>query len=272
MCFNETDRLFDAIVPIYNEYMEECPLFELLTKNNGYNVQLYICDNSTKQDIKKRNAATAGSFAWCTYLDMLGNMGYSKACNRAISESSSPFVCIFDDDTIIPYDYFSKVLSWIKRGDLTSTVYVPIVLSGEELLSPLKTIGPMIYRASKVGDIDPSSCSAFNTGMVISRDVFSSVSYDENLFLEFVDHAFCRDAHKVGAHFVLMDDVHLEQSYSVYTNDLNSALFRDSIGKKDVREYYSHGLMERIYGQFYLAYRFLRNSIRYRTFKFAFNS
>ena len=259
---------FAFIVVIYNKVIESVPIYTFLHNLSLDNVHLDLCDNSDCEEIKQHNIYICTKIDQCHYIDMGGNRGYSRACNEAIRRSKEDVVCIFDDDTIIPYNYITVVDQYICSTSNSDTIYVPYVTVNSKTLSPLFVIGPMIVHAIGKIKVPSRICSAINTGMAFRRDVFLKIQYDENLFLDYVDHAFCRSARQHGIQFIIMPEITLKQSYSKYTNTLSDALKRETILENDIRKYYDNGIIDRLYCSAYLIYRKLYRSIKYRTLEF----
>ena len=252
----------DIVVPLYNQRVFETPVIECFKDRDD--VQFYVCDNSTDPEIKEQNRLVTNSQQRITYIDMGGNKGIAIAYNTAIKRCKGDIICIFDDDTTPGNNY----VDLLKEHVVSEAIYMPIVKNGDRVLSPLNMKGPLIYPVQDISKIDLSSCSAFNTGMAFPRSVVSRCKHNEKLFIEFIDHDFCRQAHRIGMAFRMIPDAVLEQDYSVATNSLEAALHRDRLGRIDVREYYSGSNTDRIYGHLYLAYRAVRNTLRYKTLAF----
>lgn len=252
----------DIIVVIYNKQISDVPVIRLY--ENKADIHYYVCDNSTDEAIRFKNKRDSIGCSNLNYIDMKGNKGLSRAYNRALNRCDGEIVCIFDDDTTPDYSYVNQIESQCVREG----VYLPLVKSGERLLSPLNKIGPVITRCRDARRLNLKTCSAFNSGMAISRQVAKSIAYDEHLFLDFVDHAFCRKAHSQGVPFYLLRDVVLQQNYSKETNDLQAALNRNVISVKDIAEYYSDNILDKAYGSLYLSYLLLSNVLRYRSLAF----
>lgn len=255
----------DIIVPVYNMLAKDVPVIQA-ADSSAVNCIVHICDNSENDEIKRSNALFCADTPHIEYHDMGGNIGLSKAYNSALNRCSSSVVCIFDDDTDVDPTYFQIVVDQVEKHG--SGIFIPLVYNGDNLLSPLNSFGPAIFRYRDISNFSPDTCFAFNTGMAVTRDVFNSVRYDERLFIEWIDHAFCRDAHNAGINFYLMPTVRLEQDYSRESNSLESALHREKLAGPDLRIYYSNSIVDRMYRFVYRFYRILRSCLKYHSFAF----
>lgn len=252
----------DIVVVIYNKEINAVPVIQLYA--NRDDVRYCVCDNSTNENVKHANAQDSKSYSNLTYIDMMGNKGLSRAYNSALNYCTGDIICVFDDDTTAELTYASQVKAQYEGEG----VYLPLVKSGGRLLSPLKKLGPVISKCRNVGKLNLKTCSAFNSGMAISSRTAKAIAYDERIFLDFVDHAFCREAHKRGVPFYLLHDVEVQQNYSKETNDLQAALKRSAISSRDIAEYYSGSFLDRAYGGLYLVYKLVVNTLRYRSLAF----
>lgn len=255
----------NAIVAVYNKRISDVPLLNMKCKNAE--VQFICCDNSTENGFKQTNAALASCDPSVKYVDMGGNHGLSKAYNHAVELSDGDAICFFDDDTYIPEDYFEVVGRYLAMD--CHSVYLPLIYSNGKLLSPLKA-GRIVIRRFKGRTLSFENCAVtgFNTGMFMSREIAKAVMHDEELFLDFVDHAFCRDVVEAGYSIQVVKDIELDQDYSRETDSCASALHRARIANSDVRKYYSRSIVGRLYADVYLFYLRLRNTLKFRTLAF----
>lgn len=257
---------FDVIVPIYNVVVSDVPVFQLSVLLN--NVCIHVCDNSTDAHCKMKNQDICTGFNDADYLDMEGNKGLSSAYNAAIGNCEGDLVCFFDDDTNVDGSYFDEIAKEYQING--EGVYLPIIYSKGSMLSPLKTTGPLIYRVKNVDKLDQKHISAFNSGMVCTINIARSIMHDDDLFLDYVDHAFCREILKRDIPCYIVENAKLEQNYSRETNDFQSALFRSGIAEPDIKTYYakSHRLTDCLYSILYINYLRIRNSAKYKSLRF----
>ena len=98
-------RNYFAVIVVYNCSFQDSPIYESLRKQPE--AQIIVCDNSTGDYGNRQFMAEIGH----RYIDMKGNMGLPKAYNAAIDciNKENSVVCLFDDDTTVPEDYFKKL-------------------------------------------------------------------------------------------------------------------------------------------------------------------
>lgn len=255
---------FSAFVAAYNKPIRDIPLMLALDKCD--NLFIYVCDNSTDANIKLENKRCADEFDRVIYVDMGGNAGISRAFNAALRMSSGDIVCYFDDDTVVPDNYFDEAAAAVHSNP--AALYLPLVYSGERLLSPLVVEGLCIHAVNEPSRLRGKELTGFNTGMFLSRELALEFEHDESLFLDFVDHAYCEQIRGAGIAIRIAQKIVLQQDYSRETNSISAALFRSKITERDVRQFYCRTLAGRIYAAMYIAYLRMRNTLKYRTLEF----
>lgn len=219
-----------VIVVLYNiNYEHSLSLKKFLSIKD---INICVCDNSTDD----YGNAELSKYANVNYINMGGNKGLSRAYNRAVSSiKKNKLIILFDDDTDIPDNYFEMVLEKVSAEN--SDIYIPIVLDDTGIISPCRNKHNCFFRYNTIEDID-DKFSAINSGLIIKSDVFINYRYDENLFLDYIDHDFILNMKKRGATFNIFKELILKQSFSLTTDSKTSAIRRLKILKKDIKYFY----------------------------------
>lgn len=254
-----------AAVVVYNKACENSPTCKALAGISGVTVLIY--DNSTKDF---GNRAYCEEKGW-TYLGGQGNMGISKAYNAcvdaAISVSKTGTLCLFDDDTELDPSYFAALEKARQESD--AHIFVPAIYAAGTLISPCMLLPGhkvrMFATPQEAQNCTDERLSAINSCMAIDLGVFADFRYDENIFLDGVDHHFTRQMHGRGETFCLMD-YRCDHGFSGMEKPPKaSAMVRFKIYAKDYRyilkDQKSHYL--RLVGK-----RALRLCISYRSLAF----
>ena len=230
-----------AVVVVYNKKCDDsetCKALSLLEKGI-VNVIVYDnCDKST--GYKACNEEYCKAREW-RYLTSGKNVGLSKAYNACIDlilmETMQGTICLFDDDTHIEDKYF-KALTTEKcegKGD----IFVPFVYSKGRLLSPSyitpNYLTKRINRVEQIMSIDSRKLTAINSGMAIDLSVFHNYRYDEEIFLDGVDHNFLKDMVSNGRRLKIISYNCNHEFSGDNKPDLSSALYRFQIFTSDYK-------------------------------------
>ncbi len=231
--------MFTFIIVLYNQKISA----EKFSMLNG---RIVFCDNSTDAEIKNYNVSYVENLKndRIFYLDMHGNKGLSKAYNSAIANLSlneNDFVVIFDQDTLIPQDMQLRYENFISKNK-DADMICPVVLDSVGVMSPSIASGTKFSHIASISQINGTNISSYsfiNSGMCIKRSVFDRIKYEENLFLDFVDHDFILSAKKNGFKIKICKEVVLNQNFSGVTkNTYNQDFSRFCIYMKDAKVFY----------------------------------
>ncbi len=181
-------RSIAAVVVLYNTACSDSPTCKAL-EQTSLPVQVLIYDNSTRD---MGNRAQCEALGW-TYLGGTGNMGLSKAYNACIDyltdRDFDGLVCLFDDDTELTPAYFQALAREDGSG---KQLFVPLIYADDRLLSPCR-ITPA-HKAVPFADENTAMTytgkdfSAINSAMAMDMALFRDYRYDENIFLDGIDH------------------------------------------------------------------------------------
>lgn len=229
-------NLYKFIV-IYNTY---------IVNNSLQNFEhIIFIDNSTDEEIKKSNVLHSSlNKDKFLYLDMNGNKGLSKAYNAAIkliNFKNDDYILILDQDTVYNSNTFEQYENFIKQNSFVDVV-CPIVEDSIGVMSPCFVSHLKYTHIKNKNIINKSNINNFsfiNSGLCIKGSVFSTIKYDESLFLDFVDHDFIRQIHQNNFSIAICSDIVLSQNFSGVTkNSFNQDYNRFKIYIKDAKNYY----------------------------------
>lgn len=255
-----------ALVVIYNKDCADSVTCQCLKRFD--NVKVMIADNSTAVNL---NGEYAKKHGW-QYVSMTGNKGLSKAYNCGIDliNIKNSVVCLFDDDTEIGGDYFDLLLDKILK-EPEAEIFLPHVYDEVGLLSPSIADGLVFKRVKSVDEISSERINGINSGMAIKTRVFESYRFDEQYFLDYIDHAFLRDMRKQGTRITIFK-AQLRQNFFGNSNaSLEAAIKRFRIFKKDFKRFCGNSIKGR---KFY--YREIMNQkkimyLKYKAIKALFS-
>jgi hypothetical protein len=251
---------------IYNKKIDFNGNFQLF--EDIKNEKLYFYDNSEILSIKIHNKLNCRINGF-SYVDMKGNKGLSKVYNQAIiSIKEKDWLVIFDQDTEIPTNYLQLLKSSIELYPKIS-IHVPIVKSRNSIISPCLLKGHIIRKIKFIEPGIHSSLTAINSGMAIHARVFELVgNYNEQLFLDYVDHFFIRKFYTKFDNLAVFNS-ELKQDFSDEDHsNFAKDLKRFIIFKRDFYEFCKDSFFGYFYFYFKIFGRALKLSLIHRDFRF----
>ena len=190
---------FAAAVVVYNVFCGDSPTCQALEKLSDLPLSVLIYDNST---------ADYGNRAYCektgwVYLGGSGNAGISKAYNACIdylADHPADMLCLFDDDTHISPDYFASLKQACEGAP--EKIFAPLIYAAGSLMSPClldsrHRVTPFSHGQAALS-YGGNSLSAINSCMALRASLFEAFRYDENIFLDGVDHHFVLQMREKG--------------------------------------------------------------------------
>lgn len=253
---------FAATVVIYNTACQQSPTCRAL--ENLSDVTVLIYDNSTRDFGNREYCEKAG---W-VYLGGQGNMGLSKAYNACIDYLTenpvADMLCLFDDDTDLEPAYFEALEKARAEG---GRIFVPMIFAGGGLISPC-----ILHKGHKVQMFASEeearaytgeNLSAINSCMAIDMEIFKDFRYNENIFLDGIDHNFTQ---AMKGEKIRLLDYRCNHAFSgTEKPPMASALVRFKIYAKD----YAYILRDNKAAYYRLVgKRALRLTIQYKTLAF----
>ena len=259
--------IFAAAVVVYNVFCGDSPTCNALKNLKDPFLTVLIYDNST---------ADYGNRAYCeengwVYLGGEGNVGISKAYNACIDhllcQTGADMLCLFDDDTHITDSYFTELKKACENRK--ENIFVPLIYGANKLVSPCildknHRVTPFQEDGealSYTGD----QLSAINSCMALKKELFADFRYDENIFLDGVDHNFILQMRQRGEKIKVFP-YRCDHAFSgTEKPPVKSAMVRFRIYAKDYQ--YILGENKRAYYRL-VGKRALRLTAQYKTFTF----
>lgn len=263
---------FNIITIIYNQLISNCGIVKHLNIDD-FSTNLIFADNSTKEEIteKNKNFCLQSNFL---YVNMNGNKGLSKAYNKAIDgilKDKDSWIIICDQDTEITSGFLLYYKNAITENP-TKKIFCPIIKDSVGIMSPSKISGEKFIHSKFV---DFNSCiedySFINSCMCINSTIFDFNKYDENLFLDCVDHDFVKTVRGRWAEnlFYVISELEIFQNFSGVTkNSLEADVNRFKIYLKDAQYFYKKWYKNAWSANLYMLLRALKLSIHHKNFLF----
>lgn len=195
-----------TIIVIYNKELNESSVCLKIKKHTD----VIIVDNGTKEN---KNAHFCESHD-ISYISMDGNKGLSRAYNTAIDHIvDTDAIVMLDDDTDVSDEYFIKLKhALIEQPDVD--IFAPIMRGQDGVI-----YSPNNYKFIKndlvenpAKEICQNRFNAISSCMAIRKRIFDNYRYNEKLFVDEIDHCFCREQREKGIMFAVLD-VEISQNF-----------------------------------------------------------
>lgn len=237
---------FAMVIVLYNEKINQSLTFQCVKDSPA---TLVLVDNSPTDEIRNYNQTYAADHN-IIYLTKNANIGLSQAYNLALTTIKTldvDYVIMLDDDTNISPEYLSLLQNFDFKPQ---TLYTPLIYNDSGVLvNPnyhsdnylFEYIKTKKYNSQTMVEtlVGTDKLYAINSGLIIPINFFNQFSYDENIFLDCVDHYCCKQAYKLG-YTVDIFPTSIVQNYSVDSiaqNSVESNFQRLNIRLHDTKVY-----------------------------------
>ena len=122
----------------------EQTLFSLIKATGNHNVEIIVSDNSSDNEIE--NLITS-RFSGVRYIYNENNPGYAKANNRGYQLSTGELILFLNPDTIVPEDFFDKILSFFQSHAQIGAAGVKMIDGGGNFLPESKRNIPGLWNS-----------------------------------------------------------------------------------------------------------------------------
>lgn len=200
-----------AVLVLYKIRLEDSETFISLSdslKNSNLSMDIVVYDNSPTP---MANPSDCISDNWTIhYIHDKINPGVSKAYNegfRIAKKLKNKWMLLLDQDTSFPQNAIAEYGKAVQENT-NICLLAPIVISKNKIISPCRYFLNRGYTLRKVkpGVYNFHIKSLINSGMLISVDAFEKTGgYNENIRLDFADHAFVRKYKKIYDNFVVIN-------------------------------------------------------------------
>ena len=200
-----------VIIVNYNVkyYAEQC-LNSLVRALDGIESEVFVVDNHSKDDSA---GYLARRFKWVSLIDSNHNLGFARANNIAIGQSSGEYVLLINPDTFVGEDTIRSVLAFMEEhpraGGAGVKMFNPDGTRAMESRRGLPTPLTSFYKMFGL-------CARFPRSRTFGRYYMGYLSWDEPVRIEVISGAFCllrRSAiDKVGV---------LDEDFFMYGEDID---------------------------------------------------
>lgn len=255
-----------ALMVIYNKKVNDSLVYRFLREKEQ--VSVVVCDNSTVEQGNREVVEQDGGF----YIGLPENGGLAKAYNAGIEKifaaggTDGDYVCLFDDDSRVEENYFEALMESAYRD--ASDIFLPVVEDGSGIMSP--AVLPALYcrRIKSQAELlrtPRRKLTGINSGMAVRLSVYRDFSYNEEFFMDYIDHDFILRMRQKKIFPKLMD-THIRQDFSAETDGAQEALERFLRQRKDLKVFYGSRNFGMAAYVFVVVKKRLKMFVKYRKF------
>lgn len=173
------------------------------------------------------------------------NLGFSKANNIAVKESSGEYLMFLNPDTQVKNNCIDELLHYLKTHSKVGLVAPQLIESGKNIQRSVRRL-PTIFGAFKeyylkinnsyedyhpTEDVPEEVDSVVGAAMLIKKDVYiKSGGFSEKYFMYFEDLELCKNIKKIGLKIIYLpiaQAIH-KIGASAATNSKTSQYLKDS--------------------------------------------
>jgi GT2 family glycosyltransferase len=105
--------MLDIIIVNYKStnYLSDC-LFSIAQSRDGLSANIYVFDNGSNDNIDQINNSFPDTFI----IKNNHNIGFSKAVNRILRKTTSPYALVLNPDTTIDTEFLPSVMSFMEKN------------------------------------------------------------------------------------------------------------------------------------------------------------
>ncbi|MFM7722501.1 MAG: glycosyltransferase, partial [Bacteroidota bacterium] len=173
------------IIVNYNvqHFLEQC-LSSVEKASAGMQVEVIVVDNNS---VDQSLSMVRKKFPQVKLIANKENVGFSKANNQGIAESTGKYILLLNPDTLVKEDTFSKVVEFMDHHEQVGGLGVKMFDGSGKLLPESKrglpTPETSFYKISGLYKLFPKNGR-------INRYYMGNLSYDENQEIEILSGAF----------------------------------------------------------------------------------
>lgn len=257
--------MINALIVLYNKKINNSATYKSI-KDYQY-INIIVFDNSD-YNYREFNKNYCNNNQ-ITYYTLEKNVGLSKAYNYTIdriNKNKKDYILILDDDTHLNKSYISEAYNLILQEQFD--IILPIVKSNNQIISPEEVqFNCRIKKIKNLDKINYNNISAINSGMIIRTEIFNTIRYNEEMFLDYIDHDFMKKVREYKLIIKIMKSSIYQEFSRNQKNDIRREKTRFNLYLKDFYIYCKNCNALLFYKISILKYK-IHECKKYKTFDF----
>ena len=260
-----------AVIVLYKTKLEDSITFKSLInlkRNDDQLLNLFVYNNSP--EFEQAPIMQLAGVA-IRYEKDFHNSGLSLAYNKAAEYADSikkSWLLLLDQDSELPEDFFYQINKSVAEFS-DQSFFAPVLKHEDTILSPcsFKNMKGSALKSIDLGINSLKDKSIFNSGILVKLSFFNAIGgYNENISLDFSDHAFVHRVKKNTNDFVVMP-IFINHEFSTFSNDQNVIYRRFQQYVKGIKAYYKYE-EKSLYLILWTFLRAVKLTLKYKSFKF----
>ena len=230
-------------------FLKDC--LKAIRENVSLPFEVIVVDNASTDTTEKELFALITPFQNAKLIVNGANLGYAKANNQGIAESSAPFVMLLNPDVLIHRGCVERLVDFLRRNEHVAAVAPRLLypdgktqptcrsfptplallyssLGFDKLMPRSKVFGR--YRMTWWKHNEPMEVEQpMASALLMRREALSKLGgFDEDFPIFFNDVDLCYRAHKCGMRFYFLPDATATHYHGASTRHLRGRLVVES--------------------------------------------
>lgn len=192
----------DIIIAVWNELEITRNCINSLIRHTAFPYRLIIIDNASHSEVRDYLESLKSGISDFLVIRNEENLGFVKAMNQGLKQSSAEFICLMNNDTVVTEGWLNEMIDIAERNieigivNPSSNTLAQVLPKDETIDSYAKNLKRFKGQWGELGQ-----CSGFC--MLLKREVIDKVGiFDEAYETGYFEEAdYCRRAQKLGYRF-----------------------------------------------------------------------
>ncbi|MFA6142755.1 MAG: glycosyltransferase family 2 protein [Candidatus Omnitrophota bacterium] len=168
----------DIVIPIWNQMQITRDCIESIIRNTSYPYRLILIDNASDEETRRYLESVRNNKALdVSLIRNEENLGFVKAINQGLRTSQSPYVCIFNNDTITTPGWLEEM---VEFAEFHKDVGIMNPLCDGPADIPRDEYASIVRKNNKGKYMEMNQCFLFCS--LIKREVIDKIGHLDEVF------------------------------------------------------------------------------------------
>lgn len=168
----------DIIIPIWDQMRVTKDCIDSVVRNTKYPYRLILMDNASEEETRRYLESVRDNKALdVTLIRNDKNLGFVKAVNQALKVSQSPYVCVFNNDTIATPGWLEEMVEFAESHKDVG-IMNPLCAGPADI--PRDEYAALVRKNNKGKYMEMNQCFLFCA--LIKREVIEKIGHLDEVF------------------------------------------------------------------------------------------